>query len=136
MLEIASGTYVLDTHAMLALLQKEVGEELVSALLASVNRGDVTLHLSLINLGEIAYTSERKKGAKHAAEAVKRVRQLPIIFEEVTEARILAAAHIKAQHAVSYADSFAIALAQELKAVLVTGDPEIHQTGLVTILWV
>jgi len=34
------------------------------------------------------------------------------------------AAHIKARHAMAYADAFAAALAQETAATLVTGDPE------------
>jgi ribonuclease VapC len=37
----------------------------------------------------------------------------------------LAAAHIKAEHALSYADAFAAALAMGEKATLVTGDPEL-----------
>ena len=37
---------------------------------------------------------------------------------------MLAAAHIKAGHALSYADAFAVAVAQELDAVMLTGDPE------------
>jgi predicted nucleic acid-binding protein len=38
--------------------------------------------------------------------------------------RLLEAAEIKAKHMVSYADAFGAALAQELRAKLVTGDPE------------
>lgn len=34
------------------------------------------------------------------------------------------AAHIKAEHAIPYADAFAAALAQHTRAALVTGDPE------------
>ena len=49
----------------------------------------------------------------------------------------LVAARVKAHHAVSYADAFAVALAQELGATLVSGDPEIRALrGLVPVLWV
>lgn len=52
------------------------------------------------------------------------------------EKTVLAAAHIKANYAVSYADAFAIALAQELKATVVTGDPEFGGVEkMVDILW-
>jgi ribonuclease VapC len=86
---------------------------------------DVTLYLSIINFGEIAYITERETGAHKSAEILADVRRLPLVLCEAAEPRVLAAAHIKAQHAVSYADAFAIALAQEMKATLVTGDPEI-----------
>lgn len=133
--DIAPGSYVLDTHALLALVQDEPGADLVSALIERA-AADATLNLSLINFGEIAYILEREQGTARATELLETIRQLPVTLYEVTEARILAAAHIKAHHRVSYADAFAIALAQELNATLVTGDPEIHATsGLVPLLW-
>ncbi|MCP4579599.1 MAG: type II toxin-antitoxin system VapC family toxin [Deltaproteobacteria bacterium] len=50
--------------------------------------------------------------------------------------RVLDAAHIKARHAISYADAFAVSLAQELNATVVTADPEFNKVQpLVNILW-
>ena len=50
--------------------------------------------------------------------------------------RVLAAADIKAQHRVSYADAFAAATAEELTATLVTGDPEMKEVeSRVPVLW-
>jgi ribonuclease VapC len=47
-----------------------------------------------------------------------------------------AAAHIKAGHALSYADAFAAALARSLNAVLITGDPEFRSVeSLVRVQW-
>jgi len=135
-LDIRPGAYVLDTHALLAYLQGEAGKEIVLALIerAAV---DVTLNLSLINFGEIAYIIEREKGTEQATQMLADVRRLPLILREITEARVLAASQIKAHHVVSYADAFAIALAQELNATLVTGDPEIWaKPELVSLLWV
>ena len=51
-------------------------------------------------------------------------------------ARVLAAAQIKTQYPISYADAFAVALAQELNATIVTGDPEFKQVeSIVTLFW-
>lgn len=122
--DIQPGPYVLDAHAIFAFLQNEPGEPVVSELIERAAT-DVTLYLSLINLGEIVYITERETDAQKSAEILADVRRLPLVLCEATEPRVLAAAHIKAQHAVSYADAFAIALAQEMKATLVTGDPEI-----------
>ena len=48
----------------------------------------------------------------------------------------LAAAHVKAHHAISYADAFAVALAQSRQATLLTGDPEFRKVeNLVAIDW-
>ena len=66
---------------------------------------------------------------------MKDLRDLPITFFEASEERILAAAWIKASHAISYADSFAVQLAQELKAALVTGDPEFEVVKDLQVLW-
>jgi len=87
-------------------------------------------------LGELVYASERKRGAEEAAHRLADLRRLPITFCAATEERVLAAAHIKAKHPVSYADAFAIALAQELNATIVTGDPEFQNIEkIVKILW-
>jgi ribonuclease VapC len=48
----------------------------------------------------------------------------------------LAAAYLKGLHPISYADCFAAALAQQLDAAVVTGDPDFRQLeGRVAIEW-
>jgi ribonuclease VapC len=48
----------------------------------------------------------------------------------------MAAARIKASHAISYADAFAAATAQKHEAVLVTGDPDFKLVeNLIDIEW-
>jgi len=98
---------------------------------------DVTLHLSLINLGEIAYITERELGTGRADQILDDVRRLPMVLCGIDEQRVLAAAHVKANHALSYADAFAVALAQELGATLVSGDPEIQALRhIAPVLWI
>ncbi len=46
-----------------------------------------------------------------------------------TAALVLAAAGLKADHALAYADAFAIATALAYQASLLTGDPEILDAG-------
>ncbi len=134
--DIQPGAYVLDTHALFALLQREPGEELVAKLVERT-AVDVSLHLSLISFGEIAYITERERGHAQSTQILGDVRRLPITLHAITEARVLAAAHIKARHPVSYADAFTIALAQELVASIVSGDPEIQAIhGVAPVLWV
>ena len=93
------------------------------------------LVMSLINVGEVVYLTGRNRGRKIAEELLKDLRDLPITFYEASEERILAAAWIKSNYAISYADSFAAQLAQELKATLVTGDPEFEGVKDLKVLW-
>ena len=94
------------------------------------------LYMSLINFGELYYIACRRRGAEQADEMLDDLRRLPITLCAATEDRIMAAARLKAAHLLSYADAFAVALAQELDAAVVTGDPEFQAAeGLATVVW-
>jgi ribonuclease VapC len=128
--------YVLDASALFALLQKEEGQARVAALIAEAQKDNQPLHLSLINWGEIYYTVEREQGAEVAKELIRDIEKLPIALTEVNRARVEAAVHVKSKYRVSYADAFAVALAQELGAIVVTSDPEFKSVEkIVPILW-
>jgi len=128
--------YVVDSYALMAYLGDEVGAEQVKALLRQAQGDDAIIYLSLINLGEVAYIIERRYGSERLQEVLAILAQLPITTIEASFELVLAAAHVKAQHAVSYADTFAIALAQEKGAPVVTGDPEFKKVEhLVQVVW-
>ncbi len=128
--------YVLDSFAILAYFQAEPGGTKVKELLKQAKAEDAVTSLSLINLGEVIYNTGRKLGDDRAREILDDIMLLPIQLAEVTMARVLAAAQIKTQYPISYADAFAVALAQELNATIVTGDPEFKQVeSIVTLFW-
>ena len=128
--------FVLDSFALLAYLQAEPASLKVKETLKQVRDGDAEVFLSLINLGEIVYTVERKLGEDTSREVLQDVLTLPIEIAEVTMERVLSAAHIKGRFPISYADAFALALAQEMSATLITGDPEFKRVeSLVKIIW-
>jgi ribonuclease VapC len=121
---------------MMAYLENEAAADQVEDLLERAEERASTVHMSLINLGEIAYIVERRRGIDRCGEMLDELAAFPITFEAVTRDRVLAAAHIKARYALSYADAFAVALAQELDAEIVAGDPEFRQVeNLVSTLW-
>jgi len=127
---------VLDSYALLAYLQNETAAGQVDDLLVQAATGDMALYVSLINLGEIAYLVERCHGLVQCERALNMVLRFPVTLEEVTLERVKAAAHVKASHPISYTDAFAVALAQELDAAIVTGDPEFRQVeSVVRISW-
>jgi ribonuclease VapC len=116
--------YVLDSFALLAYLQGEAGMARVKEILRAAEQRACHVHLSWINLGEVMYITEREYGLRRAREVLSRVQALPIQMLEVTPKAVMDAAHIKATRRLAYADAFAVVAAQELKAVVLTGDPE------------
>ena len=80
--------------------------------------------MSVINVGEAVYNVTRRYGEESARKVLAEFQFLPIQVYEATCERVLAAAHLKACYPISSADAFAAALAQELNAGLLTGDPE------------
>ena len=128
--------YILDSYAILAYFQAEQGGAKVKELLKQAKAEDAVIFMSLINFGEVFYTTGRKLGEDKAKEIQHDLMLLPIQLAEVTKARILAAAQIKMKYPISYADAFAVSLAQEMNAAIVTGDPEFKQVeSLVTLFW-
>jgi ribonuclease VapC len=94
------------------------------------------LFLSIINLGELLYNTERRAGVAKAQDILALIRQLPIELIPADEQIVFTAAHIKANYPLSYADAFAVAVAVEKDAAIITGDPEFRSVeNLVTIKW-
>jgi predicted nucleic acid-binding protein len=118
--------FVLDAWAMLALLQgEEPAASRVKALLAAAALGDAELCMSIINLGEVVYRIGKSQGQEAAWETLDQIRRLSLVVIPAGEEAVWAAVRFKIQFAISYADAFAAATAGELKATLVTGDPEL-----------
>lgn len=119
-----STIYVIDSFALLAYLEGESGAKRVEELLHRAKNNRTQLYLSLINLGEILYITEREQGLVASRKALAAIDQLPIALVAADRDLALTAAHIKAQHPISYTDAFAVALALQKEATVLTGDPE------------
>jgi predicted nucleic acid-binding protein len=118
--------FVLDAWAMLALLQgEEPAAARVKALLAAAELGEVELSMSIINLGKVVYRIGKSQGEEAAWETLDQIRRLSLAVIPASEEAVWAAVRFKIPFAISYADAFAAAAAAELKATLVTGDPEL-----------
>ncbi len=129
--------YTLDSFALLAYLGGEVGEGRVKEILHDASRGESRAFLSLINLGEVVYITERERGLVKAQEFLAIIEQLPIEILSIDRQVVLEAAHIKANYPVAYADAFAITAAQANDGALVTGNPEFEAVkDFVRIEWI
>lgn len=128
--------FTLDTFALLAYLRDEPAAARIEKLLDDARQEKCRLYLSIINLGEILYITERRGGIARVQNALALLRQLPVEVLPVDEQTVFAAAHIKANYTISYADSFAIVAAQTVGGTLITGDPEFGAVEeLVNIEW-
>jgi ribonuclease VapC len=128
--------YILDSFAVLAYLRGEQAGKRVREVLDLANSGECRIMFSLINLGEVVYLIERRNGVARAQEILILLQHEPIDFVEADRASILAAAHIKANYPLSYADAFVVAAAQAYSGTVLTGDREFSAVeNLVSVEW-
>jgi len=130
------GRYVLDSFALLAYLEDEAGAGRVHAVLAVAQQGLVSVWMSIVNYGEVVYITEREQGLFAAQRAIAAMDQLPMSLVDADRKLTLSAARVKAHHGISYADAFAVAVAQAKRATVLTGDPEFRKVeALVATDW-
>jgi len=105
---------VLDAWALLALIFKEEpAASKVKELFKDEAGSRASVHISWINLGEVFYTIARRKGLEAAEIVLDDIQILPVRLQVPSKADILAAATVKSKYRVSYADAFAVSLAQK-----------------------
>lgn len=96
----------------------------VQEVLGEASAGTFAVYCSLINLRKVTFIIERECGLSRAQASLGLIDQLPMEILPASMEAVLAAAHVKAGHSLSYADAFAVAAAQELRAVILIGHPE------------
>lgn len=117
-------TVVLDSWAVLRYLE---GAEPAAGAIDGLLETERPV-ISWINLGEVHYVVRRLHGEDLATETVRDLRQV-VDAALPDEQLVIAAARIKADHPMAYADAFAAATAQAVDATLWTGDPELLVEG-------
>lgn len=119
-----SSQYVLDSFAILALLQKEQGHERVFEILDESKKGTSQVMMTWVNVGEVVYTIQRRWDKFKVHKVLANLETSNIEFVDAGQELSLKAADYKASFPIAYADAFAAALADMNAFVLVTGDPE------------
>jgi uncharacterized protein with PIN domain len=127
---------VVDSWALVAWVRDEPAAEAVEGFLRDAHAGRCRLTMSLMNVAETFYILAKRNSPAIADEFLLRLPSLPIRVVVPDEDGVMAAARIKAVHAVAFGDAFAIALAQEEEASVITGDHEIRKCGIVPVDWV
>ena len=133
------GRYVLDSYALIGYLENEPFAGRIEKYLKLARKAEVSLYLHAIHLGEVYYITLREQGQVFADLAYARIKAFPLTFIDViNEELLLKAATFKANYPISYADSFASALAKIYNCILLTGDPELkilETEKLISISW-
>ena len=119
-------TKVLDSWALIAFFEDEPAADAVEKLLQQAADEKHKLLMSVVNWGEVYYSTLREVSQEAAEQKAQEIAALPIDIIGVSDDLALTkqAAIFKATRKLSYADCFAAALAKQKNAELITGDPE------------
>ncbi|APW47753.1 PIN domain-containing protein [Rhodoferax antarcticus] len=122
--------YLLDTSALLALRDDEPGADRVAEILALATTGAVRCYGCFVSLMEVLERVWRDESESAGRLAYQQCLSLPIEWVHESEALLIRAAEIKAQHPLSLADAWIAACAAETGAVLLHKHPEFNPLKL------
>jgi predicted nucleic acid-binding protein len=127
---------VLDASALMTFFENRPGAAKVEALLQQAVAGKLRLFMSVVNWGEVYYSTWRAHGPGVARKIVEDIAQLPIEIVPADLALTHAAAELRANHKLPYTDAFAAALAAHRHASLATSDKDFATVEKkIDILW-
>lgn len=127
---------VLDSFALLTFFLRQPGAPEVVDLLTRARREQVRLVMSVVNVGEVVYTVESRRGLLDARNVLAAIESLPIEPVDVNFRLAVKAARVKSDYGMGYLDCFVVALAEELGAAIVTGDRDFAAVeDVVAVRW-
>jgi len=115
---------VLDSYALIAVFIDEPGADAVTKILLEGNAGNLELHITSYNMGEVYYMIWRKASKVQADVCWNAMLDLHLIVTEPSLDLTHAAATLKASYKLSYADAHAAALTLQVKGTLLSNDKE------------
>ena len=110
--------------ALIAFFEDEPGADFVEQALREMISREAQGWMSVINWGEVYYSTYREQGPDAAEKVLLQLDSYPIEIVGADKDLTKDAAILKGRYRIAYADCFAAALAGKQKAVLITGDPE------------
>jgi predicted nucleic acid-binding protein len=118
--ESVTATHCLDACAVIAYLRNEAGAEVLKEL---IERPTTFLAMHVCNLGEVYYDFFRDDGRTAAQIAWSNTLALPLLLRrDADDAFVQRVGVIKVEEHISFADAFALALAERLHIPLITTD--------------
>ena len=127
---------VLDASALMTFFEDRPGAARVEELIRLGVERKRQLLMSVVNWGEVYYSTWRAKGPGVARKVLEDIAQLPLEIADADLELTRAAAELRAEHKLPYADCFAAALAASCKASLATSDQDFAGVAKkLDILW-
>ena len=127
---------VLDASALMTFFEDRPGADKVEDLIRLGVEGKRQLLMSVVNWGEVYYSTWRAKGPGVARKVLEDIAQLPLEIVDADLELTRGAAEFRAEHKLPYTDCFAAALAAHRKASLATSDKDFaHVEKKLDILW-
>ncbi len=127
---------VLDASALMTFFEDRPGAGKVEDLIRLGVEGKRQLLMSVVNWGEVVYSTWRAKGPGVARKVLEDIAQLPLEIVDADLELTRGAAEFRAEHKLPYTDCFAAALAAHRKASLATSDKDFaHVEKKLEILW-
>ena len=127
---------VLDASALMTFFEDRPGADQVEDLIRLGIEGKRLLLMSVVNWGEVYYSTWRAKGPGVARKVLDDIAQLPLEIVDVDVELTRSAAELRAQHKLPYTDCFAAALAVHREASLATSDKDFaHVEKRIEIFW-
>ena len=120
--------YVLDANAVIRYFQNQAGAETIEKLIVRAQREEANLSITAVNLGEVLYTLAKSIGLDRTMVYIQALGQ-SVETVPIDQEFALAAATIKFQYKLGYADSIAALLAMRRRGTLVTADPDFIKFG-------
>lgn len=115
---------VLDASAVMTFFENRPGADKVEELIHLGVAGKRQLLMSVVNWGEVYYSTWRAHGPGVARKIIEDIAQLPIEIVDANLDLTRAAAELRADQKLPYTDCFAAALAAHRKASLATSDQD------------
>ena len=127
---------VLDASALMTFFEDRPGADKVEELIRLGVEGKRHLFMSVVNWGEVYYSTWRAKGPGVARKVLEDIAQLPLEIVDADLDLTRRAAELRAEHKLPYTDCFAAALAADRKASLATSDKDFASVEeKLDILW-
>ncbi|MBI1800942.1 MAG: type II toxin-antitoxin system VapC family toxin [Chloroflexi bacterium] len=127
---------VLDSWAVMEFFVNHPAAGKVEELIADAPETGTPLLISVVNWGEVWYSTARAHSESEAERVVRELENLRVEVVDATREITRQAAIYKVKGGIAYADCYAAAVAKLRRAELVTGDPEFKPLeGDVRIVW-
>ena len=114
--------FVLDACAVIALVKKERGADIVAGLYQRAASGSVQLCINRVNLLEVYYGFYYDKGRDYASNIIQHVESSSVFVSEFDRDVFLEAGRLKASYRLSLADSILVAQAIVTNGAIITAD--------------